>query len=126
MSCENNLNIGMFQGLKYDQCKYEHEIRDSIAPFNYNCYNGKYINVNDPIIDIPFDIESDLMNIKLSSSKCPENKYLPNNNVCTPLNNFCNPQNYLVPELCPPVNNNLVKIKNSGLQPMKNVFAMYE
>lgn len=120
------MNIGAFNRMKYDQCKYQKDLYESTSPLAYNLYFGKEENCNRcQMRDQPFwtrqspqivDVESDLRNITRPLSDCDQFKYSPackRSGMCISTFDRSAPV-VLVPEVCPIVYNNIPRQTNPG------------
>lgn len=101
----------------YDPCAYNKEISESVAPYAYQMYDGKFENNNRCVYEVftrPFDrdivnIESDLTNRTRMNSRCPSQQYTPQctkSSNCISTFDTSNPV-VLAPEVCPIVYNNI-------------------
>jgi hypothetical protein len=92
-----------FNNLKYDNCAYTHQLKESVSPGDYMLNTPKPCKpcfVASPgvnlggfgasICDNLVDVDSELMNITRKASDCPSKHYLPgetyNGNVCGKMN----------------------------------------
>ena len=80
-----------FNRLKYDQCAYREDLKESMAPGCYQFYAGKHVNDNICRVDFGIvggndvslykgnivDLESDLRGQTRLSSLCPSKKFMP-------------------------------------------------
>jgi len=71
---------GDFSRQLYDNCQFQKRTMESVGPFQYQLYRGKFVNCNRcqvyqrayvPLIDT----ESELKGIHRLGSKCPQFKY---------------------------------------------------
>lgn len=74
--------------LKYDQCNFNTEVKESTSSLDYYLFKGKYENdtkcpVGDynNIIELVdrADVENELYGLNRANTKCPNGKYNPNN-----------------------------------------------
>lgn len=95
--------------LIYDKCAYQKELNQSVGPFAYSMYPGKYENCAKCRIELGqvggngvslfsgnlVDLESDLRGQTRPASLCPSNQYQPKCNSRNPSTNGlpCNPAN---------------------------------
>jgi hypothetical protein len=108
---------GFSSRLPYDPCAYNKQLSESVAPYSYQMYDGKFENCRKCVYDHytrPFDgdivdVESELRNVTRWASKCPSRKYNPK---CKKSKNCISTYDesvpvVLAPEYCPIVYNNL-------------------
>lgn len=108
---------GFSSRLPYDNCAYAQDLSQSVSPFAYQMYDGKFENCNKCIYEKFYrptdgdvvDAESELRNITRRSSKCDVAKYNPNCKKSKSCTNTFDPSVpvVLAPEVCPIVFNNL-------------------
>lgn len=117
---------GFSSRLPYDPCAYNKELSESVAPFSYVMYDGKFENCSRCVYERytrPFDgdiidVESDLFNINRPASLCPSRKYNPK---CKKTKNCISTYDedvpvVLAPEVCPIVFNNLNWGNDTGIR----------
>jgi hypothetical protein len=117
---------GFSTRLPYDPCAYNKELSESVAPYAYQMFDGKYENCNRCVYDHftrPFDadivdVDSELSNRTRPASKCPSRKYNPN---CKKSENCISTYDnavpvVLAPEVCPIVFNNIPVSKSNGIR----------
>lgn len=117
---------GFSARLRYDPCAYNKDLSESVAPFAYQLYDGKYENCNRCVYTHytrPFDgdiidVDSDLKNISRPASNCPSRKYNPR---CKRSPNCISTYDshvpvVLAPEVCPIVFNNLTWGNDTGIR----------
>lgn len=117
---------GFSARLPYDPCAYNKRLSESVAPYAYQMYDGKYENCSKCVYDHytrPFDsdvidVESELYNITRPASKCPTRKYNPK---CMKSPNCISTYDksvpvVLAPEVCPIVFNNLRWGNDTGIR----------
>ena len=108
---------GFSSRLPYDPCAYNKTLSESVAPYSYITYDGKFENCNKCVHDKytrPFDadivdVESELRNQTRLASSCPIRQYNPkckNSATCISTYDAKVPV-VLAPEVCPIVFNNL-------------------
>lgn len=115
---------GSSNRLRYDNCAYAKTLAESVSPFAYQMYDGKYENRDKCKFDVAWrpydrevvDIESDLKNISRPATKCPSLKYNPNckkSSKC--ISTFDKVPVILNRDVCPIVFNNIPRMRNNGL-----------
>lgn len=117
---------GFSSRLPYDPCAYNKELSESVAPYAYQMYDGKYENCNKCVYDHytrPFDgdvvdVDSELSNRTRPASRCPVRKYHPS---CKKSANCVSTYDssvpvVLAPEVCPIVVNNLRWGSETGIR----------
>jgi hypothetical protein len=97
--------------LCYDNCAYKKALKESVGSYKYQMAVEKYENTNKCVFDKKFtrpydasiiDVESNLMNISESASKCAENKYSPYRNDSTCISTYNKKAPVVIPaEICP-------------------------
>jgi hypothetical protein len=117
---------GFSARLPYDPCAYNKSLTESVAPYEYTMYDGKFENCNRCVHDRytrPFDVdivdvESELRNQTRLASNCPSRQYNPNckkSKSC--INTFdATVPVVLAPEVCPIVFNNLERYNGNGIK----------
>ncbi|ATZ80540.1 hypothetical protein BMW23_0490 [Bodo saltans virus] len=119
-------SAGGFNRSKYDMCEYQQNLHQSVSPLAYQMYGGAYENCQKCVYDDksfyrPFDLvdmESELKNITRRSSRCPQNKYLPNckkSGTCTSTFDKTNPIAF-PQEVCPIVLSNMPRMTSVGYE----------
>lgn len=119
-------HTGFSSRLPYDPCAYNKELSESVAPYAYQMFDGKFENCNRCVYDKytrPFDgdvvdVESELHNITRPASRCPSRKYHPG---CKMSPNCISTYDdkvpvVLAPEVCPIVHNNLNWKNDTGIR----------
>jgi len=117
---------GFSSRLPYDDCAYKKELSESVAPFAYQMYDGKFENCRKCVYDHytrPFDaditdVDSELKNITRRATKCPSRMYNPGckkSQTCISTYDESAPV-VLAPEVCPIVYNNLVWKEGTGVR----------
>lgn len=117
---------GFSARLPYDPCAYNKSLSESVAPYAYAMYDGKFENCNKCVHDRytrPFDgdivdVESELRNQTRFASNCPSKHYSPDckrSNSCTSTFDPKVPV-VLAPEVCPIVFNNLQWNDGNGIR----------
>lgn len=114
-----NCNSGFFTGRNYDKCAHDKDVYESISPYLYQMYDGKYENCKRCVVDKLYkrgdvsivDMESELLNITRKSSKCPQKQYSPK---CKKSKNCVSTFDNSVPvvlaaEVCPIIKTNMNK-----------------
>jgi hypothetical protein len=120
---------GFSTRLPYDPCAYNKHLSESVAPYAYQMFDGKFENCSRCVYDHytrPFDgditdVDSDLKNISRPTSKCPSRKYNPE---CKKSGNCISTYDktapiVLAPEVCPIVFNNLHWGNETGIRDPK-------
>ena len=118
-------NQGGLTNLRYDDCAYSEYLDQSVSPFAYQMFNGKFENKNRCVYDIypqPFngrvvDAESELIGLPRRATKCPSRQYNPTckSKICTNTFDKSVPV-ILAPEVCPIIDNNLKWKNGTGLR----------
>ena len=129
------MNIGGSNRLIYDNCAYQKQLYESVAPINYminltahencnKCIHDHFWLKQDPQI---VDTESELLNLTRPLSKCDSFKYNPNcgrtgrSGLCISTFHKDNPK-VLAPEVCPIIYNNIPRQTDPGFRlPEQNV-----
>lgn len=117
---------GFSARLRYDPCAYNKDLSESVGPYAYSMFDGKYENCSRCVYDHytrPFDgdvvdVESELHNITRPASSCPSRKYNPkcrNSPNCISTYDERVPI-VLAPEVCPIVFNNLQWGNDTGIR----------
>ena len=115
-------SIGSFNNLKYDDCAYKIDLKQSVQPLGYVMYEGKFQSCGQRCYENyyrPFDlvdIESELKNITRPATRCPQYKYNPNckrSRSCVGTEDPSVPVVY-PPNICPVVTNNIPVVRNPG------------
>lgn len=121
------MNLGSSNRQIYDQCNFEKRVYESTSPLMYNMMFNKYEHCNkcrspnnkkfhtrgDATI---VDVESELLNITRPLSKCDKYQYSPHctkSKYCTSTFDKSVPIIF-VPEVCPIVNNNILRATHPG------------
>lgn len=113
--------------LKYDNCAYATEIKESTGSLEYNLFLGKYENCktcpnSDFTNNLPFgpktDTESELFGLTRQNTKCPELKFDTNKEFINP--NFSPAKlnegiYYLTPSNLEKPKTNMLKYNNMGI-----------
>jgi len=90
-----------FNKLSYDSCAYNLTVAESMSSLYYNLYTGKYENCEDckngnytTILshEVRADVENELFGLRRPNTRCPQNKFDPNNNY--------EPPKHTPPQLC--------------------------
>ena len=116
---------GSSNRLRYDNCAYAKTLAESVSPFAYMMYDGKFENGGKCKLDNAWrpyykevvDVESDLKNITRPATKCPSLKYNPN---CKKSPGCVSTFDPSVPvildrDVCPIVFNNIPRMNYNGL-----------
>lgn len=117
---------GFSSRLPYDPCAYNKTLSESVAPYEYITYDGKFENCNKCVHNRytrPFDtdivdVESELRNQTRLASNCPSRQYNPeckNSSSCLSTYDAKIPV-VLAPEVCPIVFNNLQWNNGTGIR----------
>lgn len=120
---------GFSSKLRDDLCAQNKYLSESVAPFEYTTYDGKFENCGRCVYDHytrPFDadiidVDSELRNQTRPASKCPSRKYDSN---CKKSSNCISTYDddvpvVLAPEVCPIVFNNLNWGSDTGIRDPK-------
>ena len=115
---------GSSNRLRYDECAYSKTLSESLSPYSYMMYDGKFENTEKCKKDKfwhPYDInvvdvESELKNISRPATKCPSLKYNP---ACKKSGQCISTFDPSVPvilnsNVCPIVFNNIKRLTNPG------------
>jgi hypothetical protein len=116
---------GSSNRLRYDNCAYAKTLSESVSPFAYMMYDGKFENCGKCKLDNAWrpyykevvDVESDLKNITRPATKCPSLKYNPK---CKKSPGCVSTFDPSVPvildrDVCPIVFNNIPRMQSNGL-----------
>lgn len=77
-----------YNRLKYDQCAFNTDVKESVSSLDYYLFLGKYENEkgcpngdHSNIVELVerANVENELYGLNRQNTKCPEGKYNPNN-----------------------------------------------
>ena len=113
--------------LKYDNCAYAKDIKDSTSQLEYNLFVGKYEKcekcpVGEYTNILEFgdraDVENELFGLTRPNTKCPSGKFNPNikfNNPNLSANRMCESIYHITPNNLEKPTTNMINEKNLGV-----------